>query len=210
MAQFSNYVIDKFIGPYASSFTHAGIPDMSTYDKESSHWVANFFLNSVLRAAWKPPFNAYIYNYLRRTEAAFSEHQAARSETLSFIESGRQSTKRYTAALFHWETFLGQSWHAYKILQKCFEVELYKSGDGSVEERLNALYNQMKHVESRIENKQILEGATVPVWLTNEGLASVDSALTFIETGEVLKDLAKWANILQDPLSVPEKLKLNA
>lgn len=210
MVQFSNYVIDKFIAPNASSFTRAEIPDMSAYDKESSHWVANFFLNSMLRAEWKPPFNAYMYNYLRRAEAAFREHQAARSETLLFIESGRQSTKKYTAALFHWETFLGQSWHAYKTLQKSFEVELYKSGEGSVEERLNALYNQMKHVESRIESKQILEGATVPVWLTNDGLVSVDSALTFSETGEVLKDLAKWANILQDPLSAPEKLKQHA
>jgi len=210
MAQFSNYVIDKFIAPNASSFTQAEIPDMSAYDKESSHWVANFFLNSVLRAAWKPPYNAYMYNYLRRAEAAFREHHAARTETLAFIESGRQSTKRYTAALFHWEGFLGQSWHAYKTLQKCFEVELYKQGEGSVEERLNALYNQMKHVESRIENKQILEGATVPVWLTNQGLVSVDSALTFSETGEVLKELAKWANILQDPLSAPEKLKQHA
>jgi len=210
MAQFSNYVIDKFIAPNASSFTQAEIPDLSGYDKESSHWVANFFLNSVLRATWEPPYNAYMYNYLRRAEAAFREHQAARNETLSFIESGRQSTNKYTAALFHWETFLSQSWHAYKILQKCFEVELYKPGEGSVEERLNALYTQMKHVESRIENKQMPVGATVPVWLTNQGLVSIDSTLTFSETGEVLKDLTKWANILQDPLSAPEKLKQHA
>lgn len=101
---------------------------------------------------------------------------------------------------------MGQSWHAYKTLQKCFNVEIYKEGEDSVEERLNALYNQMKHAESKIENKEILEGATVPVWLTNQGLVSVKSALTFSETGEVLKDLAKWANILQDPLSVPKKL----
>lgn len=207
MGQFSTYVIDKFIAPDASAFTLAEIPDMSGYDKESAHWVANFFLNSVFRATWEPPFNAYMYNYMRRAEAAFREHQAARNETLSFIESGRQSTKKYTAALFHWETFLGQSWHAYKTLQKCFGVELYKPGEGSVVERLNTLYNQMKHVESRIENKQMLEGATVPVWLTNQGLVSIGSVLTFPETGEVLKDLAKWANILQDPLSAPEKLK---
>ena len=210
MGQFSSYVIDKFIAPEASSFTQAEIPDMSAYDKESTHWVANSFLNSVLGAAWKSPYNAYMFNYMRRAEAAFREHQAARNATLSFIEFGRQSTKNYTAALFHWETFLGQSWHAYKTLQKCFDIDLYKLGEGSVEERLNKLYNQMKHVESRIENKQMLEGATVPVWLTNQGLISVDSVLTFTETGEVLKDLAKWANILQDPLSAPDKLKEQA
>jgi hypothetical protein len=207
MPTFTYYTIDKFIAPNASLLTQAEIPDMSTYDEQSSHWVANFFLNSLLRAAWKPPYNAYVYNYFRRAEAAFREHHAARTETFAFIESGQQSIKRYTTALFHWETFLGQSWHAYKILQKCFKVEIYKQGENSVEERLNVLYNQMKHVESRIENKQILEGATVPVWLTNHGLVSIDSALTFSETGEALKDLAKWANILQDPLSAAENLK---
>ncbi len=209
MTQFTNYAIDKFIAPNASSFMQADIPDMSSYDEQSTHWVANFFLNSVLRAAWKPPYNAYMYNYLRRAEAAFIEHSLARSETLEFIESGRQSSRRYTAALFHWESFLGQSWHAYKTLQKCFGVQIYSPGDGSVKERLNKLYNQMKHVESRIENAQITDGATVPVWLTNDGLASIDTTFTFTETGEVLVDVAKWANILQDPLSAPEKLNEN-
>lgn len=137
MARFSNYVIDRFIAPNASSFTQADIPDMSEYDEQSKHWIANFFLNSIFRAAWKPPYNAYMYNYLRRAEAAFLEHGRARYETLTFIESGRQSTGRYTAALFHWESFLGQSWHAYKTLQKCFGVRLYVPGDGSVGERLN-------------------------------------------------------------------------
>ena len=210
MGHFSNYVIDKFIAPNASSFTQAEIPDMSSHDEQSTHWVANLFLNSVFRAAWEPPYNAYMYNYMRRAETAFIEHDLARSETLAFIASGRQSSRRYTAALFHWESFLGQSWHAYKTLQKCFKVRIYMPGSGSVEERLNTLYNQMKHVESRIENSQMLEGATVPVWLTNEGLASIDAILTFAETAEVLVDVAKWANILQDPFSAPETFNQNA
>jgi hypothetical protein len=209
LGTFSSYVIDKFIAPGASSFTQAEIPDMSEYDAQSAHWVDLFFLNSVFRSAWKPPYNAYMYNYIRRAQAAFAEHQTARNDTLSFIDSGRQTPEKYAKALLHWETFLGQSWHAYKTLQTCFSVELYKKGDASVEERLNTLYNQMKHVESRIENKQLPEGATVPVWLRNEGLVSIDSLLTFAETGEVLKDLAKWVNILLDPLSAPEKLKEN-
>ena len=162
----------------------------------------------MLRTAWKPPYDIYMYNYLRRAEAAFREHQAARNDTLSFVESGRQSINKYTAALFHWEGFLSQSDHAYTTLQKCFVLEKrYEKGDGSVLYRLNKFYNHMKHVESRIEEGKLQEGATVAAWLTNQGLVSVDSALSFSETGEILKDLAKWANILQDPLSSTEKLK---
>lgn len=192
MAHFSNYTKDKFLAPEVSKFTQADIPDMSLYDPQSEHWFANFFLNSVLRGAWKPPFNAYVYNYLRRAEAAFSEHARARTATLTFLESGNQAIVKYTVSLLHWETYLGQCWHAYRTLQKAFNIErLYESGQHSVEERLNVLYNQMKHVESRIENGQMIAGASVPVWLTNNGLQSVDASLSFSETGEVLKDIAK-------------------
>jgi hypothetical protein len=65
----------------------------------------------------------------------------------------------------------------------------------------------MKHVESRIENGQIIEGATIPVWLTNEGLRSTDALLTYAETGDILRDLAKWANIVVDPSEMANKLR---
>ena len=57
----------------------------------------------------------------------------------------------------------------------------------------------MKHAESRIENGQIIEGATIPVWLTNEGLRSTEALLTYAATGDILRDLAKWANVIVDP-----------
>ena len=206
MATFAPHVIDKFVAPGASAFTSAEIPDMSTYAKESGHWVANFFLNSVFGPTWKPPYNAYMYNYLRRAEAAFSSHAAAREATLAFTTGGSQSSKRYASALFHWECFLGQSWHGFKTLEKSLGVVIYKKGEGAVEERLDHLYNQMKHVESRIENGQLPSGANVPVWLSNSGLQSVDAEMTYAETAEILKDVAKWADILQHPNSAPEKL----
>lgn len=198
-------------------FTQAEIPDMSAYDPQSSYWLSNHVLNSIFRAAWKPLINAYIYNYLRRAEASFREHENARTTTVALLSPDNQTASKYAAALFHWETFLGQSWHAYKILEKLLknvagpradEVKIFEKGDNSVEERLNKLYNQMKHVESRIATSgQILPGATIPVWITNEGLKSTDTLLSFSETGEVLRDLAKWAETLQDPLLVAEKLK---
>ena len=64
---------------------------------------------------------------------------------------------------------------------------------------MNALYNQMKHVESHIDNGQMIPGATVPVWLENEGLRSVDANLTYAETAEVLKEIAKYADALSNP-----------
>jgi len=207
MAQVSAHIVDRFIAPGASSLKSAVIPDMSTHDKQSAHWVANFFLNSALRASWKAPLNAYAYNYHRRAEAAFRQHADARRETLRFIEGGSQSPARYAAALFHWEVFLGQTWHAFKLLEKGLGVTIYEKGSGAAEERLNHLYNQMKHVESRIAAGQMLPGATVPVWLSPAGLESVDATLSYEETGELLKDIAKWATILSDPLQARERIE---
>jgi hypothetical protein len=187
---------------------------MSEYDHQSTFWLANFVLNSALRGNFNPPGNAYAYNYLRRTVAAFSEHEEARQATLAFLSSGRQSLSHYVAATLHWEFFLGQSWHAYLLLRGLFKsltkqdvLKIFVRGKGSVEERLNYLYNCMKHVESRIENGQIVEGATIPVWLTNEGLRSTDALLTYAETGDILRDLAKWANIIVDPSEMANKLR---
>ena len=199
MSQFSKHVRDAHIAPGVSSFTEAEIPDMSNCSKESGHWVANFFLNSALNGSFAPPMNAYAYNFLRRAQNAFSEHNNARDNTLAFLSAGAQSPQRYASALFHWENFLGQAWHAYALLMTAWKGTAFRKNDGSLLQRLNALYNQMKHVESRIENGQMIAGATVPVWLENQGLRSVDALLSFAETAEVLTELATYADALSNP-----------
>ena len=207
--QFSTAILDTHIAPGVSTFTVADIPDMTTWSKESSHWIANFFLNSALNASFKPPMNAYAYNFLRRAQYAFSEHHLARESTLAFITGGGQSPKSYADALFHWECFLGQAWHAFSILMTAWDGKAFEKNDDSVEQRLNSMYNQMKHVESRIDNAQMISGATVPVWLSNDGLRSVDTSLTYAETAEVLKELAKYADALSNPATAKAVLSAN-
>lgn len=202
---FAPSVLDDLIAPGASAFTRAEIPDMSAYHAQSKWWVANFFLNSVLRARYKPPLNAYLYNYFRRCEAAYREHDLARSATLEFLRRAGQSPAHYATALTHWEVFLGQSWHALKILGFAMKVQVYKQGIGSIEERVNTRYNQMKHAESKIREGEIGQ-QTVAVWMTNEGLTNGQSCLTYSETGEVLKEIAKWADVYSDPLTAVQKL----
>jgi hypothetical protein len=206
VVQFSSAIVDKHIAPGVSSFTAAEIPDMTDYAKESSHWVANYFLNSALGVGFAAPMNAYAYNFIRRAQYAFSTHEHARQSTIAFLTRGGQSPHHYADALFHWECFLGHAWHAFAILVTAWEGKAFQKNDGSVEQRLNALYNQMKHVELRIENGQIIPGATVPVWLDDEGLRSIDVNLSYLETAEVLKELAKYADALSNPKTAKDLL----
>jgi hypothetical protein len=203
--QYSDEVLDSLIAPGVSAFKTAVIPDMSNHTKESAHWISNYFLNSMLRAKFTFPMSAYAYNYLRRTQYAFKEHHNAREATLEFLKS-KNSPSMYAKALFHWECFLSQSWHSYALLVSAWDGKAFEKNDGSTEQRLNSIYNQMKHVESRIESGQLQVEATVPVWLDNDGLRSIDSALSYAETAEILKDLAKYADALSDPLTAKDNL----
>ena len=196
---FSSAVLNRHIAPGVTEFTAAEIPDMTSWSKESAHWIANYFLNASLSGDFAPPMNAYAYNFLRRAQYAFSEHELARGSTVAFVSGGSKSPRGYAEALFHWENFLGQAWHGFSILVTALGGKAFEKNDGSMEQRLNALYNQMKHVESRIDNGQMLPGATVPVWLDNSGLRSVDAQLSYAETGDALKELAKYADALSNP-----------
>lgn len=201
MVMFSFYALEQGIAPGIRKFSEANIPDCSIFAGQAEHWMANFFLNSTFRGKFSQPFQTYFFNFLRRGRQAFVEHARARELTLAFLQENRQSASKYVDALFHWESFVGQSWHAYQLLAKPMGIRVFEKGDGSPSERLNAIYNAMKHVESRIEHGQILEGATVPVWLENEGLRSTDCTFLFSETSEVLAEIGKWGNALMDPSS---------
>jgi hypothetical protein len=177
--KFSIALTDQFMFPYMSQFTNAEIPDMSGHCSQSDHWVSNFILNTFFRQTLQAPLRQYFFNFLRRSETAFREHALAHEATVQFLEGSRQSPSRYMMALFHWEIFLTQAWHALALLSNIQEVKVFEKGNGSVEERLNLLYNQSKHTESVIKSGEMLETATVSVWLTNDGLKSHNGWLTY-------------------------------
>lgn len=208
MTMYSKRILDENIAPGVSDFTSAEIPDCSDLAPQMKFWIKNFFINSTLRSRFRPPMQAYAYNYLRRAQRAFIEHNLARAVTLEFLAQGGQAPQLYADALFHWETFLGQTWHAFQILATAWDGQVFERMDNSPEQRMNSLYNQMKHVESRIENNQIRPGATVPVWLEEAGLISIDSRLSFVETRNLLTELAKYAEALVDPRTARATLDL--
>lgn len=195
------------MAPFMSQFTNAEIPNMSGHCNQSEHWVSNFILNTLLRQNLQAPLRQYFFNFLRRSESAFREHALAREATVQFLDGSRQSPSRYMMAVFHWEIFLSQAWQAYALLIDIQGENIYEKGNGSVEERLNSLYNQSKHTEKVIRGEEMPETATVPVWLTNEGLESHNVRLTYHETGDVLSHLAEYAQAFQDPQTLRERIE---
>jgi hypothetical protein len=199
--RFTPQVTDIYVATDISKFDRADIPDMSTSQPESLHWISNYILNSVLRGAVPSPQREYRFNFLRRAMIAYSEHSLARHATLAFLESEEQSFGKYFTAIHHWEQFLAAAWHALNTLRRAAVVRrLFEAGDGSIAERLHGLYSQTKHTESRIERGQMPRQGLLAVWLCNSGLRSIDHELTFAETGEILAKLGDWAHVAEDPL----------
>jgi hypothetical protein len=199
----SNYVKDKLIAPEMSTFTTASMKDMST-TRGAQYWVMDFVLNSMTRACFGGPLKPTLFNFLRRTEAAFREYTLARSRTLAYL-ANPDAVSDYLAAIAHWEVFLSQAYQAY-CLVTMGQPTLFRRGDGSAFQRLNLLYNRAKHVESAIASHQLPEDGTIAVWLKNDGLHSIDGFLTFDEIAEILKDLSRYADAVEDPLTMEEKL----
>ncbi len=204
MGLFSNHVTDRYLAPYVSSFTFAEIPDKSA---QAMCWLDNNVLHSVLGRAYKEGTRQYVFNYLRRAEAAFWAHAEARDATQKFLVGSRQSLSAYMRALLHWETFLAQSAMACTMLRGLSLIAPFQNGDGSTKQRLHKLYNYSKHVDSVIDNGQLPEHGTTILWMTNEGLRSKDDLLLWSETSEVLDDLAQLASILEDPWTAEERTR---
>jgi hypothetical protein len=199
---------DRFIAPEMSSFTTVAMKDLTAVSDEQGHWLLNFVLNSSLRAQMDGPDRQRFFNLLRRTEAAFREYELARSMTLAHLaQQNPNAVSEYLLAIGHWEVFLSHTYQAYCLLVMGRPV-LFDKSDGTALQRLNLLYNRSKHAESAIASRQLPEDGTLPVWLKDDGLHSIDSHLTFDEIADILETLARLADVLQDPLTVTEdKLK---
>lgn len=201
----TNEAKDKFIAPDMSAFTAATIEDLHGVSPEPDGWVASFWLNSIFRARFEGPLNTTLLNFLRRTHAAFQEYAVARTHTLAYL-ANPDAPRQYLAAMTHWEIFLSQAYQAHCLLDMG-QKNMFTQGDGSVLERLSLLYGRAKHVEKAITTVgQLPENGTLPVWLTNDGLRSTDSHLTFSEIVDILRELARCAGAMEDPLTMREKL----
>jgi hypothetical protein len=195
------HVTDTYVATEISKFDRAEIPDMSTTQPESLHWLSNYILSSVLCGALPSPQRENRFNFLRCAMLAYSEHNLARYSTLAFLESEERSFGRYFTAIHHWEQFLASAWPALDALwQAGFVAALYEPGDGSIAEQLHGLCNETNRMESRIETGQMPSQGSVAIWLCNSGLRSLDYELTFAETGEVLARIRDWAQVVEDPL----------
>ncbi len=205
---FNSELLDRFLAPGISVFTVCDAPSIEEMHPESSHWLTNHFLNSILRSHYKNRYRQYAINQLFRAQTAFREYHEARALTNEYLASGNPgspATRAYFKAIARWEScFLNIQMFIdvmNKMKKDLKDEPVFKDGDGTPEQRAYALANTIKHWGADVAADRHSEDDTIPVWLTNTGFASRLSSLTYTELATLVGQLATAANELQDPLS---------
>lgn len=211
MGQWNAEILDRYLAPGISQFTKANIPDLAPMHTEAQHWHANHFLNNVFRASFASPSRQYVFNILYRSQVCFDRYQQARAETQDFLGAGEPrnpAIRKYFHALSTWETVFLNWQMAVDIWRKFVEDDPFTEGDGSREDRAYSIANGIKHCASAIRRLEHSDAYTVPVWLTNDGLQSRTSSVSFEELAHLLTELIRVTDEFRDAQAFVDKVRL--
>jgi hypothetical protein len=203
--EFSANILDEHVAPGYSAITIATIPDLRESHEAAEHWLANHLLNAILRSRYSDHVRALVIGFLRRASAAFSAYHKARELTLTFVEErgkGKQPIRLYYDAIDAWEQFalqINMATDLFKHLNS--NIGAFAKNDGSPEQRLYDIANQVKHTAGCLASGQCTDKDTVPLWLSNAGLNSFGIAVSYAEAAGVMSAIARLAERLQDPMN---------
>ncbi len=208
MAQWNPALLNRLLAPGIAEFSICEIPDFRETHKESQHWLANHFLNNVFHGEFSANNRQFAVNLIFRAQACFSLYHGARDSTMQFIaESAKHNpkTKLYFAAIANWEACFLNHQIFIDVLSKMIGNNIFEPNDNSPEQRAYEMANTIKHWGGAIKRNEHHVNDTIPMWLNNDGFSTRDYNVSYVEFGELVNDMAKVANDLQDPTALAKK-----
>jgi hypothetical protein len=189
MAQYSDEILNLFGGPELSSLQNCGakpLPQRKDYFSIAV-WI-RYFLSSIP----DPPIFHLNLGILKRTDEAADAYSIGRDQLLAFVGNlpNRHNLSSYTKAVTQFDHCIGALWEAAELLMKVNQTKepTYKvfETNGSVWQRIHEINNTCKHFTP-------VQAATssAPLWITNTGLRSHQTTVTFDEILDCLDELNK-------------------
>jgi hypothetical protein len=188
----SNYLLDNFVAHRLSLLSTCGAPEIP----DESNWLNGFILTTVFKTSLDSKTRAYLFNFLRRAQGAYSAYRGARTALIEYIETPRNVLSPYFAALLNFEVCVSQCYQGYELLVMASGEKLFETNDGSEGERLQKLYVDSKHMDQMIDGGKLPTQATAAIWITNDGLESSRTKLSFEELVEMLLQMRRLAERL--------------
>lgn len=188
----TNYLLDHFVAHKLSELTVCGADELN----EDAKWLNTLILKTIFHYSIPPKIRAYLFNFLRRSEAASTAYREARHQLLEYLATPRNVISPYFRALSQFEVCISQCYQAYELLGSAFGRKLYDPGSGSPEEKLQIIYVDSKHMNRMINGDKLPDPATSGIWITNDGLESCRGTISFTELHNILQTMNTLAENL--------------
>ena len=195
----SKYSMDTFIAPRLSELTKAIAPDLHSCTKEYGNWVINFILNTIFRVRIIERNRQLIMYFLRKVEGAFQEYHEGRYFLENYVKNRNKAISSYFHSLRHFEVAMSLAYQAFETIRTMIKEKLFTKENGTPLQRLNRLQNLSKHANMELSRSDFSGEFNISIWLTNEGIESHDTTLSFSEFSLLLIDLAKLAEVISNP-----------
>jgi hypothetical protein len=181
----SHYAMDRFVAPKLSALAVCGMPEMAFPEVP----FAMVILGQIFVRPLGPTQIRLLTNILRWIDGAFASYVAARTSLIAYTAVPRGSLSHYYRTVLHIEQCIAATHHSEKLVSAVYKIlgSAHRPHSDAAE-RLRLLYNTSKHIDELIEEGKLLDDATLPIWLTNEGIESTDHLLSFAELASFMQD----------------------
>lgn len=168
-----------------AKITKCGITPINSEFSSSGCWVSAFGQCVIFQNSPPEKHRHLALQFVRHVETAFEEYLRAHNSLKDLLGNGGGRWSPYFNALNHLEATISHLYMAYDVARKELGKEYYQKNDGSDYDRLNKLFNASKHQVASSE--QVL-------WITNKGVSTDKTSITFIEIECMLRSYGKLAN----------------
>lgn len=182
---FSDYALDTFMAQEASSFSWKPESIHSVFRNRDT-WLDEFVLRRIFHGHVPDDRVALAFITVRRAVVAIDEWEAM----CSAASGSLRKPSTYFSALRHCESCLAATWQGLEFGRKALGQNLFVQGDGSIYERLNAIYNTGRHFDP----STLPHGSLHAVWLAEQHVRTQKHSLKLAELSEVVCMLGRIAS----------------
>ncbi len=154
----TNYAFDNFVAPKLSELKRCGVEALP----EPCNFLSSFILSTVFMCRYPDDQRAMLFNFIRRVEQAFYEYEQGTINLRAHVGEPRTDhIALYFRALAHFEQCLAVLYQAamfFKVTKP--DKKMFHTGDGSVLDRVNKIYNVSHHMYGQIVDGNVPPSAT--------------------------------------------------
>ncbi len=195
----TKYALDCFISERIANVTECNLSDLSKEYPGYEKWVTGFGMMVIFNNQPPEKFRPMALQFVRRAEMAFVEYASARKEIGNYIEKPSEWSL-YFRALHHIETSLSMTYQALDYSRKATGKKFFEKHNDTPAYKLNLIYNTSKHQ---------LAGEDQPLWITNEGLKTKETSLTYVDLEGILKTCGYIANTMTSTIELKKFFETN-